>query len=264
MRKIALITGASSGLGKCLAIELVKKNYDLILVSRNKERLLQLRENISSRANIKIDLMTVNLSKLKEVIALIEDIRSRYSDGIDILINNAGFGNYGLLTDLKDDDIIDMMNVNLITPILMTKNLLDLLSRKKGCIVNIISMVAKINIPLMQVYVASKSGLSGFTESFRYEARKLGVRVIGVYPGYMRTSFFDNAITGPGKKVDSRISIGATEPSIVAKKVVEKIEEPNFNSNIYIGFTNKVALFVSKIAPFLVRSFLERSLDDIV
>ena len=142
----ALITGASSGIGKCMAYELAKRNIDLILVARNKEKL----ENLKQELNVSVKIITLDLIKEKNVYKLYELTKD---DKIDILINNAGFG---LMEDFLNFDMATaekMMRVNVLGLMYATQEVaLKMTERQYGAIINVASMAGKMATPKSTVY----------------------------------------------------------------------------------------------------------------
>ena len=145
----ALITGASSGIGKEMAIYLAKKGYDLILVARNREQL----EKLQRELPVKVKVVVVDLSleqKVKELCVLV------HQEDIDLLINNAGFGVYGPFTETEVSKELEMMSVNMRALHMLTKFFLkDMQKKNRGKILNVASSAAFFPGPLMSSYYAS-------------------------------------------------------------------------------------------------------------
>jgi len=248
--RAALVTGASSGLGRCIAAELARRGFDLVITARSAGKLAELAEELERSYRVRAEAVPADLSTLQGVRAVAEAVRAAHPSGLDALVNAAGAGNYCPLRELSDEDIERLVFLNLVAPMLLAKNLLDLLAARRGCVVNVVSLAARFGVPLMQVYVASKAGLAGFTSSLRAEVSALGVRVIGVYPGYMRTQFFERAITG-GRRIPRAIMLGAAEPESVARAVAEKIEDARFSGDLTPGLLAKAASLAARLLPGL-------------
>jgi len=180
----ALITGASSGLGRDMARILSQKGYDLVLVARRKDRLLELQKELGGN----VEILCFDLSKEENCYALYETVGA-----IDVLINNAGFGAFGnfLETDLKTE--MDMVHVNACAMhILMKLFLRDFVKRDSGYILNVASAAAFMpGGPLLDVYYASKAYILNLTRSVRKELKKAGSRVSvsALCPGPVKTEF---------------------------------------------------------------------------
>lgn len=185
----ALVTGASSGIGRDMARYLSELGYDLIIVARREERLKELQSELKTSVRIEC----ADLSKEENVMALYEKIKE---EDIDVLVNNAGFGTFGdfTQTDLKTE--MDMIHTNITAMhILMKLVLIDMKKKDRGHILNVASIAAFMPGPLMATYYASKSYILRLTQSVHKELRKSGshVRVSVLCPGPIATEFNDIA-----------------------------------------------------------------------
>ena len=184
-----LITGASSGIGRDMARYLSSKGAELILVSRNTQKLEQLKNSLKTRAEI----IPCNLADENEVFELYNKCRSK---NIDFLINNAGYGLFGEFdkTDLRDE--LDMINVNIKALHILTKLFLrDFRKRDHGRILNVASSAGFMTGPLMSSYYASKNYVVRLTLAIREELRRAGsnVKISAFCPGPVDTNFNNRA-----------------------------------------------------------------------
>ena len=188
--KIALITGASTGLGKSLTFELSRNGFDVILASRNLDKLKQIAHKISKfgcrahpfKLDVRSDESVNDLKKFAKDIGF-----------IDVIINNAGFGKFDEIRNLEVQDWDEQMSVNLRGSFLVTKYFCkDMINLKKGTIVFINSVAGKKAYPYSSAYVASKFGLLGFSRSLREELREHNIKVISIHPGAINTQFWEN------------------------------------------------------------------------
>lgn len=184
-----LITGASSGIGRDMARYLSSKGAELILVSRNTQKLEQLKKSLKTRAEI----IPCNLADENEVFELYNKCRSK---NIDFLINNAGYGLFGEFdkTDLRDE--LDMINVNIKALHILTKLFLrDFRKRDHGRILNVASSAGFMTGPLMSSYYASKNYVVRLTLAIREELRRAGsnVKISAFCPGPVDTNFNNRA-----------------------------------------------------------------------
>ncbi|MEM0043205.1 MAG: SDR family NAD(P)-dependent oxidoreductase [Sulfolobales archaeon] len=257
MRRIAVVTGASSGIGRELVYQLAERGYNMIMISRRRDVLESIAEDLK-RKNVEANPIEFDLSRVDEIKTLAEKILS-ISSGIDLLVNNAGAGIYGPLQELEDFDIMRIINLNLIAPILLTKNLLKALIDRRGCIVNISSLAAYTPIPWLEVYASTKAALALFTDTLRIELKPYGVRVLGVLPGYVATEFHRNTITTP---TSSRIRGGVRgpvlDPKYVAKVLVDKISDEKFNGNIIPSKIYRISFSLLRLADPLMRVYISR------
>lgn len=187
----AIITGASSGIGREIAILLAKRGYDLILVARREQRLKELKENLAKKYNCKIIVEACDLSEPKHCISLFKRYRGY---PIRIVINNAGFGKVGCCLDIPLQTDISMINTNITAAHILTK----LFSRhmKDGKILNIASMAAFQPGPMLATYSATKAYLYNFSLALNYELKRQhkNVRILTLCPGPVDTEF--NKVAG--------------------------------------------------------------------
>lgn len=183
----ALITGASAGIGEGFAKQLAKQGYDVVLVARRRDRLDQLAADIAASGNTAADVLAADLAT-EEGVALVEQ-RLR-SDGIDVLVNNAGFGTVGEFSNLPLDKELEELDVNVRALMRLTHAALSsMLPRKHGSIINIASMAAFQAIPRNATYAATKAFVLHFSEAVHEEAKEHGVTVTCVCPGPVKTEF---------------------------------------------------------------------------
>ena len=237
----ALITGASSGIGRDMAKYLAEKGYELILVGRDKQKLEELQNSLKVNSQIIIaDL--ANETKAKEVYVMTK------SEDIDILINNAGFGAFGLFYETDLNNEMDMINTNLIAVHLLTKLFLrDMVKRNSGYILNVASSAAFGPGPLMATYYATKAYVNNLTEAINEELRRenSNVSISSLCPGPVDTNF--NNVAGV------HFSVKALTSSEVAKYAIDQM----FKKKVVIipGWKMKLAMFGRR---FLSRSFLRK------
>ena len=254
----ALITGASSGIGKDMAKILNQKGYDLVLVARDIEKLEQTKkeleksvqneqtiENIkiekayknSKKATNKIEIIQMDLSEEQNCIELANKVKD-----IDILINNAGFGDCGRFseTDLNKD--ISMIKTNVIAYHILTKLYLKEMKKKNsGKILNVASIAGFMPGPLMATYYATKNYIVRLSEAIREELKKekSKVQISILCPGPVETNF--------NKVANVKFSLREANSMQVAKYAIKKLEKGKFY--IVPGIDVKLARFGAKIAP---------------
>lgn len=191
---IALITGASSGIGEEFAKNLAAKGFNLVLVARRQDRLKEIKKNITAVYDVKIKLICLDLSKTESCKQLYEDVKNA---NIDILINNAGFGLFGKFTDTDLDRELEMIDVNIKAVHILTKLFLrDFDKRNYGYILNVASVAGFMAGPLMSTYYASKNYVVQFSRAVSQELKhnKRNVYVGVLCPGPVNTEF--NRVSG--------------------------------------------------------------------
>ena len=180
--KYAIVTGASSGIGKFLSIELAKENFNVIMISRNKKKLQQVSNEINL-LNCNCSIIVADISKEKDISKISSQIKSL---NIDVLINNAGVGIFNKIQDISFKEWNHHIDINLTGTFMMTKIVVDnMIKNKSGKIIGISSVVATSGNPGQSNYVAAKSGMIGFYKSIALEvaSRKINVNLIS--PGFI-------------------------------------------------------------------------------
>ena len=233
----ALITGASSGIGKEFAKLMAKKGYDLALVARNKQELEKLATELKNQYNINIEIMDVDLS----IIENCKEIHKRIQD-VDILINNAGFGDCGNFTTTSLDKEISMIHTNIVAyHILMKLYLIDMKAKGEGKILNVASIAGFMPGPLMATYYATKAYIVRISESIREELKKekTNVKISILCPGPVNTNF--------SKVANVRFHLREANSTNIAEYAIKKLEKGKFY--IVPGIDIKLAKIGAKLAP---------------
>ncbi|MBP8619380.1 MAG: SDR family oxidoreductase [Clostridia bacterium] len=231
----ALVTGASSGIGYEISKYLAKRGYDIIVVSRNRQAL----ENLKNEIKTNVQIVCMDLSVVDNCVKLYENFKD---ENIDVLINNAGFGMYGNFDILDMNKEIEMINVNILACDILTKLFLkDMKKRDSGYILNVGSIAGFMPGPLMSSYYASKSYVVKLTQAIRKELKKSksGVSVSVLCPGPVNTNFNNTA--------GVKFAVRPLSSEYVAKYAVDML----FKKKLVIvpGFTIKLARFFSKFTP---------------
>jgi len=196
----ALITGASAGIGREFARQLASRAGTLVLVARREQRLNELSEELRNRnAQLSMHTRVVDLCDKGQIDTLIAWLEQNKIE-IDFLINNAGLGDYGPVatSDVDRNDRIIQVNITALT--FLTRQLLpQMISRRRGAILNVSSSAGFLPIPGMTVYSATKAYVNSFTEALRAEVRGTGISVSALCPGPVHTEFGDVAARPGGK-----------------------------------------------------------------
>lgn len=214
-KKLVVITGASSGIGKSTAIEFAKKGADVVLVARRKEKLAQVEKKL---ADFGVRTMSIqcDVSDKNQVSNMAKQVLDSFNK-IDILVNNAGFAIYGPVSKLTIEEIESQMATNYFGMIYCTKNFLPkMLKQNSGHIVNVASVAASFGLPGIASYCASKFAMLGFSEGLNHELHGTGVKITVVSPIMVRTDFFDHQSFQ--KMPKSSLSIS---PNTVAKAIIK-------------------------------------------
>lgn len=189
INKTALVTGATSGIGYELSNLLAKNGYNLVLAARNEQKLTSLADELSQRFSISAWAMPKDLSEPSSPQEIFSDLQDS-SRQIDLLVNNAGFNEYGPFsaTDLNKE--IQMIQLNIISLTILTKLLLPgMIKRKRGQILNVGSTGSFVPGPLNAVYCATKAYILSFSEAIAEELKGTGITVTTLCPGATKTDF---------------------------------------------------------------------------
>jgi short-subunit dehydrogenase len=191
-RPVALVTGASAGIGKVFAQRLAASGHDLLLVARDGVRLQQLADELSLQYGIEAETMPADLARDEGMRAVANRIAQM--ERLDYLVNNAGFGSKGKLANRPVAEQATMLELHVVAPMLLTRAALSgMIARKSGTIINV-SSVAGFTHAIGNVnYCATKAYLRVFSEGLALELTGTGVRVQALCPGFTRTEFHDRA-----------------------------------------------------------------------
>ena len=231
----ALVTGASSGIGKEIAYYLASLGIDLIIVARNKENL----EKIKKDVNVNVKIITMDLITRDNVFKLYDMVKN---DDIDILINNAGFGLFGTFDETDLDREMEMIDLNVTTYHILTKLfLIDFLKKDSGYILNVCSSAGFMAGPRLSTYYATKNYITKLTLAINEELRQKGsnVSISALCPGPVNTNF--------NKVAHGEFAINEISPKYVAKLGIDKM----FKKKMLIvpTFKMKLTLFLTRFAP---------------
>jgi NAD(P)-dependent dehydrogenase (short-subunit alcohol dehydrogenase family) len=196
-RKVAVVTGSSSGIGYATALQLARSGYFTFATMRNPEKggdLIRAAKN--EELPILVEQLDVtDLDSIKDFMSRRLAVKS--SGRIDVLVNNAGYALMGSLEDLSIKEIQDQLETNLLGAIRVTQQVLPVMrAQGSGIIVNISSGVGRIGFQGLSAYVATKFALEGLSESLAYEVGPFGIKVVLIEPGVVKTKAFDNMVIG--------------------------------------------------------------------
>jgi uncharacterized protein len=235
--KIAVITGASSGIGAIMAQMLAERGAIPVLMARSESKLAEVSAGLRGEHAV----YRLDVTDTDQVMAVMDKVLERYGR-IDILINNAGYGVFDKFIDASLDEIEQMMDVNYMGTVRCTKAVLGrMLQRRSGHIVNIASMAGKIGSAKSTGYSATKHAVLGFTNCLRQELVGTGVGLTAVNPGPIDTPFFD--IADPSGNYVKNVKWFMLKPEKVAAKVLESIERRTPEVNLPLTAAAGVKLY---------------------
>ena len=222
MKKVAIVTGASRGIGRTIAQMLAEEGIQVIAnYNKSEKEANQLKEQ-----NTNIDIKKADVSKREEAKELVEYTIKTYGK-VDILINNAGISEYKLFTDEKDTDWEKVINTNLYSAFVMSQEVIpNMVHNKKGCIINISSAWGQVGGALEVIYSISKAGMDGLTKALAKELGPSNIRVNSIAPGMINTTMNAKFSEKEIKEIEEEIPLGKIgEPTDVAKCVKWLIED---------------------------------------
>jgi uncharacterized protein len=221
--KVVLITGASSGIGRQLAIDLAKKGAKLILVARSEEKLMEVKGVIERSGGYAPAVWTIDVGDGERVEHVLPMLLEEMPP-IDVLINNAGFGKFDAFVDADMKDIEAMFDVNVIGLMRFTSHVLPgMMDAGSGHVVNIASQAGKLATPKSSGYSASKHAVLGFSNSLRMEMKEHNIQVTTVNPGPIKTNFFETAdSSGTYTKNVEKMMLSAEK---VSQEIISAIEK---------------------------------------
>jgi hypothetical protein len=238
----ALVTGASSGIGKAIARELAGQGAHLILVSRNVQRLEQEAEDLKIRFGVEVHIFPADLSRPENSQKLFEWTLEK-GLAVDLLVNSAGLAHYGPFNETSIENAQAMLDLNIHALAHLTHLFLPgMLERKTGGILNVASTAGFQPLPYLSVYAATKAFVLNFSEALWEECRGQGVRVFCLCPGNTLTRFHQTA------GIDRQKMFFSASASDVARFALRKFLKSNQPSSIY-GFWNKLMIYAERLSP---------------
>ena len=256
----ALITGASKGIGRAIAISFVNSGHNVIGTSRNPD---EIEDKIEGVEYIQFDLLDEN--SIEECIHKVRNV--------DILINNAGQSQIGATEEIPIEKIKDLFQINLFGIIKLTQGFLPgMIQNRNGFIINIGSLAGTFAVPFQSSYVASKSALSGFTWSLRNEVMKYGVKVVLLDPNDINTTIQPQVFSPENSRYKSEMSkmmaaraksmANANPPEVVAKKIMKILKMKNPKPFYSVGGMAPLLIFLKRLLPDkTVEKLLRKSYD---
>jgi len=250
MKEYALVTGASRGIGRSIALQLAGLGYNLLLVSRSETELQQLADLIRKDHKVNTDYLAIDLSK-NGAASKLSDLCKDLTVPVSVLINNAGFGMWGNFEELDLEEQMKMLNLNINTLVELTYFLQPALKKQKQAfILNVSSTAAYQAVPTLALYAASKAFVLSFSRALRYELKDTNISVSCLCPGPTDTGFAHQAGMDALADLAAKFNMTANEVAQIGLKGMfgKKAE-------IIPGFLNKISSFAAR---HLGKSMIER------
>lgn len=237
----AIVTGASSGIGKALAFEFAKGGFHIFLTGRNETALEEVAAECSKSFRVSTEIFSADLSRLDSIDKLIAALALK-SRTYAVLVNNAGFGIHGDFADSDIDQEMQLLNVQLAAALKLTKAVLPaMIANRNGRILNVSSVYGFAPVPHQSVYSACKSFLLSFSTSLRNELEGTGVTVTAFCPGITQSEFRNRA----------GISVKNTNSGMTAKAAAEIAYNETMRGKAVVvpGIPNRLFVFASRVLP---------------
>ena len=237
MDKVALVTGSSSGIGLETSLALAKDGYRTFASMRDTGKAIELQE-AAKKENLSIDVIELDVDKEDSIMSAVKKVMSE-AGRIDVLVNNAGYGQFGCTEDVPIEDFRKQFETNFFSIVRIIQEVAPIMRKQgSGVIVNISSVVGRMGLPGSSAYISTKFALEGFSECLRYELGQFGVKTTMIEPGVIKTNFFKSmkipeSKTDPKyKELSDKILSGlkmmvemGTAPSEVANVVIKAIHD---------------------------------------
>ena len=237
MEKVALVTGSSSGIGYETSLALAKDGYHTFASMRNVNKGEKMKQ-IAKQKDLPIEIIELDVNDENSIKSAIKKV-IEVSGRIDVLVNNAGYGQFGCTEDVSIDDFKKQFETNFFSIVRIIQNIAPIMRKQgSGIIVNISSVAGRMGLPGSPAYISTKFALEGLSECLRYELGMFGIKTTMIEPGVIKTNFFDSMkiteskIDSKYKELTDHILAGlkmmaemGTPPSQVAEVVIKAIHD---------------------------------------
>jgi short-subunit dehydrogenase len=236
--KIVLVTGATAGIGRMTALHLAKQGHHVLATGRKQAELVKLATEAAA-ANLRLDTISLDVTSAESIAAAVAAVdRLTQNRGLDVLVNNAGFGVIGPSSEITDSEMRRQYDTNVFGLMNVTRAFLPRMrDRRAGRIVNVSSVGGRLTLPFFGVYNSTKYAVESLSDALRYELRAFGIDVVLVEPGVIRTNFEATAVAnleqfgtspyaGAMAKVDElskKLDRFASEPIVIARAIAKAV-----------------------------------------
>lgn len=247
MQKVALVTGSSSGIGLEAVLALAKDGYHTFASMRDTSKAGEL-ENAAKKENLPIEVIELDVDKEESIISAVKKVMDS-AERIDVLVNNAGYGQFGCTEDVSVDDFRKQFETNFFSIVRIIQEVAPIMrNQNSGNIINISSVAGRMGLPGSPAYISSKFALEGLGECLRYELGQFGIKTTLIEPGVIKTNFFES-MKIPDSKTDPKykeltdhilaglkmmVQMG-TAPSQVAEVIIKAIHDDEMLPRYVVG-----------------------------
>ena len=247
MQKVSLVTGSSSGIGLEAALALAKDGYHTFASMRDTSKAGEL-ENAAKKENLPIEVIDLDVDKEESIVSAIKKVMDS-AGRLDVLVNNAGYGQFGCTEDVSVEDFRKQFETNFFSIVRIIQEVAPIMrNQNSGNIINISSVVGRMGLPGSPAYISSKFALEGLGECLRYELGQFGIKTTLIEPGVIKTNFFES-MKIPDSKTDPKykeltdhilaglkmmVQMG-TAPSQVAEVIIKAIHDDEMLPRYVVG-----------------------------
>lgn len=250
------ITGATSGIGKALALQYAKNSSVLILTARRLDVLEEVRKECLQLGCPEVHIYELDMAQSEQIDQVYKRVKELVPK-VDVLINNAGISQRSLVLDTTLDVYRQLMEVDYFGVIHLTKNILpDMIKNGGGKLVVISSLVGKFSTPLRSGYAAAKHALHGFFDALRTEVKSNNIKVTIICPGFIQTDVSVNALIGDGSAQNTmdKAQQNGMQVSVFSQKAFKAIQKNK--AEVYIGGKETLGVYVNRFFPSFFRSII--------
>ncbi len=257
-QKVAIVTGASSGIGRATAVGLARRAYAVTLAARREDRLRDIARLCDPAEAL---VVPTDVSDPSQVQAMVEKTLSRFGR-LDVLVANAGYGLFARVDETPPDEMRRIMDVNFMGVFFACQAALPAMKKQGGGHIFVVSsVIGKRGTPFHGAYCASKFAICGLAESMRVEMAPFGIRVTTVCPALTDTEFFDKSVRGQAAKTSFSKFKSLTPPQVVAEKIVHTIGKNRPELVFTLG--GKFLVLVSELFPRLADLMMKVYFKDL-
>ncbi len=261
MSKIVLITGATAGIGRTTALHLASRGHHVIATGRKSAELARLKAEATGHLDTLL-LDVTSLASITSAVSAVDALTGGY--GIDVLVNNAGFGVLGPTSEISDADMRRQYDTNVFGLMNVTRAFLPkMLDRRAGRVINVSSVGGRLTLPYFGVYSSTKYAVESLSDALRFELRPFGVDVSLIEPGVIRTNFEATAVQSLQSLESSRYAKAvaryedlskradrlASEPIVIAKAIARATEARRPSARYVAPWSSNLAIAASKLLP---------------
>jgi len=278
--KRAWVTGAATGFGYYTVLSLLAQGWQVIASLKDLRQESPAFAEALTQYPQALQLVELDLTRLEALPTLLAELQVA-EKGLDLLVNNAGFGTYGAVQDLSEAQIRLQMEVNFFGPLLLTRALLPALQPSQGRIITVTSIMARYAMPLVTLYSASKYAMEGLSEGLRQEVALLGIQLCTVQPGGYRTPFYSSLVWGeksfapdsPYRAMGQHFQgfmqrlaarPKAPHPQEVADVILSLSQRPQLPRCVVVGKDAKLIALLERLLPYGVFRFLMRRMNRMI